>query len=364
MLVVIPTYKRNYCLHWVLQSIVQCHVDAVPEKIRVLIVNNYPPAAKEIRGIVSQFHKYSRFEWDILYRKISLAPVDNWYSAITEMALPDEVVYLHGDDDIFLPWALQDRFLAIKRCDADMLLSRWQSRIVFDEESNNVLIEYERSIIEKRPINRDPKEVTLGDVDHWGSAFISGHVYRFTEHWRNALALCFKWANSQEWLDNNTNTLMIPYYLPIAIKLLGGKLFGLDTVCVLRGAERQELNRAPFGVPGWNSGFLAMAAYQILCNSELGMEPLLNASRAANRKMAIQWLPTLFFDKNINKVARKKMLSMAKLTITVGDLTGILRGLRIIIGEVSGLRTHRLNRKFGTSDTVSASEFLRDLEVL
>lgn len=361
MLIVIPTYKRNDCLKWVLQSLVQCRTESIPEQIRVVVVNNYPPAAQEITNIVDHFSKDERFSWEVLYREKTLLPVDNWYSAITEKAWLNEVVFLHGDDDLFCPCGLQDRYAAIVKSSADMLLSHAESRIIFDSISGTVLENISQSVRQGFSNSGKLIEIALDDIHCWGAAFIGNHVYRNTETWRRALATCFDWCNTQNWLDWNKRTLMLPYYLPIAVKRNGGKLFGLDTICVLRGGEREELNRSRFGVSGWNSGLLALAAYQILNSGDLQSEPLLESNRLENRKMAIQWLVTFFFDKSIKTDERNKMIRASNLKIKIEDLPDFVKGIRLIFGEIFRLRSLRMNRRFHVN-AVPISKFLADLD--
>lgn len=336
MLIVIPTYRRNATLKWVLQSLVQCRTESIPEPIRVLVVNNYPPAREEITAIVADYSHEKRFEWDILYREKTLPPVESWYSAIRENALPDEVVLLHGDDDIFCPWSLEDRYKAICSLNADMLLSQSGGRIVFLPDQVSAL--FSASSLPKRRADAKTAIVPWSDIHGWGPIFIGNNCYRYTEKWKRALSVSFEWCDQQDWLDWNTRTLMLPYYLAFAIKLLEGTVASLDQVCVIRGGDLVEIRNSGYGSPGWNSGFLAFCAYGVLTSDPLAGHKDLEGARRAQMMMAARWLPTIYFDSRIPSDMRKETLSRIRLPHTKECVFQVVLGLRLLLGEILNLR--------------------------
>ena len=304
LLIVIPTYRRNATLKWVLQSLVQCRTKSIREPIRVLIVNNYPSAGKEIASIVSEFISEKRFEWNIIYREKTLPPVENWYSAICENALPDEVVFLHGDDDIFCPWSLEDRYEAICSTNADVLLSKSADRILFLPDQVSAL--FSESMSPKRQANARTAAIPWEDIHKWGAVFIGNNCYRYTEKWKRALSVSFDWCHQQDWLDWNTRTLMFPYYLPFAIKHLEGTLASLDQACVIRGGDFIEIRDSAYGSPGWNGGFLVLCAYGVLTTGPMADIEELEGARRELMMMAARWLPTIYFDSRIPSAMRKE----------------------------------------------------------
>lgn len=336
MLIVIPTYRRNATLKWVLQSLVQCRTERIPEPVRVLVVNNYPPAREEIAAIVSDFSHDNRFLWNILYREKTLPPVENWYSAICENALPDEVVFLHSDDDIFCPWSLEDRYEALCSLNADMLLSRSASRIIFMPDQVSAFLS--ASSLPKRQAEARATTVAWADIGNWGSAFIGNHCYRHTELWKRALSVSFDWCHQQDWLDRNTRTLMLPFYLPFAIKLLEGTLSSLNQVCVIRGGNLVEIRGSGYGSSGWNSGFLARCAYGVLTSDPLAGHKNLDAVRRGQLMMAARWLLTFYFDPRIPAGMRRETLRRIKIPLTRECIVQIVLGLRLLLGEIVSLR--------------------------
>lgn len=325
------------------------------------MVNNYPPAADEIARVVGKFAEYTRFDWQIIFREKTLIPVESWYSAISENALPDEVVFLHGDDDIFCPDALVDRYNAIVASNADMLLSRALSRIIFDFDKACVLLDMSEYPVSGVGRNRPTANLTIADVIKWGPAFIGSHTYRNTKKFQQALDKCFEWCNSQSFLDWNTRTLMLPFYLPTSVLHVEGQVSGLDEVCVLRGGDKNELNASRFGVPGWNSGFLTLAALDVFKNTELLGYKELDSTRRKLRRMAIQWFATYYFDNSIPKEKLNTLIRKTELGLGVSDFFDLANGVRLVVGEISGLRAYRLNSRMKNCNVMPIKLFLEVL---
>jgi len=336
MLVVIPTYRRIATLKWVLQSLVQCRTESIREPIRVLVVNNHPSASKEITRVVSDFTSEKRFEWSIICREKTLPPVQNWYSAICENALPDEVVFLHGDDDIFCPWSLEDRYEAICSESADVLLSKSADRILFLPDQVSAIFNENMSL--KRRADLKTAAIPWINIHEWGAVFIGNNSYRYTEKWKRALSVSFEWCHRQDWLDWNTRTLMLPFYLPFAIKQLEGTLVGLDQVCVIRGGDFIEIRDSAYGSPGWNGGFLSLCAYGVLTSAPLACFKELDAARRDLMMTAAKWLPTFYHDSRIPSGMRKETLRRIGIPHTKECALQVVMGFRLLLGEMLNLR--------------------------
>ena len=265
MLIVIPTYKRNNCLKWVLQSLIQCRTKNIPEQIRVVVVNNYPPAASEIAEIVDHYKSDQRFCWEILYRKKSLTPADNWYSAIFEKALEDEVVFINSDDDLFTLESLEIRYQEIIRNDGDLLLCKLGPTVFFHENAERILFQNE--------LPNTTLEVSVRlDIDTleaYAPQHLSNHCYRNTARLKQYFNKAKGWCNELYWLDENNRTINLPLIFSFAIIISGGKVIGQPRSLILRGQEIEEVQSAPYGVPGWNHGFIHLCALIIMNNKDL-----------------------------------------------------------------------------------------------
>lgn len=341
MLVVIPTYKRINTLNWVVKSIDQA-LKKYPisnTRIRIYFVNNHPPSTEIINNFVDninlEYSKLNLCEWKVIHRQKTLNPVLSWYSAIQELSEPDEIVFLHGDDDLLMPRGFISRIKAIDNFGADLLLSHSAHGLLFLSDGENCLDGNILNEIEKKGIQ---KEITLDQIDSWGPAFIGNHSYRYTEKFKEALSLSFSWCNQQDWLDENTRTLMLPYYLPFALKTIDGKLIGINETCVIRGNDLKEVINARFGVPGWNPGFLVWCAYDVLYSQRI---PKTYIAKKNLQEIASKWFLTFFFDKRIPLIILFNTIQKIGLPDNFWRLKTLGFGSKILLTDILKLRRLR-----------------------
>jgi hypothetical protein len=337
MLVVIPTYRRTATLKWVLQSLVQCWTESIPESIRVLVVNNYPPAKEEITAIVSTFSHEKRFEWNILHREKTLPPVENWYSAIFENAEPDEVVFINSDDDLFLPWSLANRYSEIQRLRADCLLAQVDSGLFFYKQASRVY--YASRLCHLAKAGKDSAVLlNIGDIFFFDPVLISNHCYRNTAAFRAGFEKALSWCDAEDWLDCNTCRLMITVYLPYALLLVGGAVAGLQRKCIIRGRELEEIVEARYGVHSWNSGFAILCALGVLGNTELRNIQELEPIRLQYRTEFTRLFLTCLWDPRVDRAMFFETLRRVEFPISQLLSLKTLYGLRLILGDLLGLR--------------------------
>ena len=356
MLVVIPTFKRNACLRAVLQSLVQCKIDGVGETVRVVVVNNYPPAKEEIGAIVSEFLHVKRFQWDVLYREKTLPPIENWYSAIFARALPDEVVVLNGDDDLLLSWGLQERFAEIERLRADLLLAEIAGELFFCKGAT-------RAYCTTRAIDTgEDRAVTLdmGTVHLFAPQHVSNHCFRNTATFRAAYGRAMAWCKAQEWLDENTRTLFLPLYIPFAILLCGGRVGGLRRPCFLRGRDVEEIAEARFGVPACNHGFAHLCALGVLENGDLGPISELEPLRVQYREEFARWFLTCLWDARVGRSALGETLRRTNFQTSELYSLKTLQGIGLVALELLHLKGFRLRQRC-KRHSVAMDEFMRTL---
>lgn len=341
MLIVIPTYRRNATLKWVLKSLVQCRTQSIPEPIRVLVVNNYPPAREEIIAIVSDFSHEKRFEWDILCREKTLPPIENWYSAILERSIPNEVVFINSDDDLFLPWSLVDRFEEINRLDADLLHAQIDSGLFFCRQSSSIV--YLSELPSAKRCSADL--IDFGRIYDYVPQHISNHCYRNTEHFRAGLARAMGWCHAQDWLDFDKRTLNIPLYLSYAVLLSGGRVAGLPRKCVVRGISADEIRQAKYGVPNWNHGFIHICALGVLGNADLKDIHQLDLIRRQYSDQFVKWFPTYLVDSRVSP--RALLETMHRVHFPGSRLLSakMLTGFGLIVKDLFRLRGFGLKRR-------------------
>jgi hypothetical protein len=359
MLVVIPTYKRNECLRWVLQSLIQCHVDKIPDQVRVLVVNNYPPAADEIERIVNEFAQYKQFVWDILYRKKTLLPVENWFSAIFEWAHDDEVVVFNADDDLLLPLSLEVRYLEIIKSRADMLLAQAGPNIFFSKGGEKIFC----CDTLKHANHSNSVLLDFGTVQNYAPQHLSNHCYKNTVAFRHAYEKAMAWCDEMQWLDYNNRTIFLPLFLPFALMLDGRDVSGLSEQVFLRGRDVDEIRKSPFGIPSWNHGFIHSVALSVMGNSALKNIAELDNLRRNYLHEYIRWFPTYFFDPRLQW--RNVILAKNMAGITWAQLLSpkLFFGIKLVIKELAGLRGIDLERR-ARRDSVAGEEFLERIAIV
>jgi hypothetical protein len=340
MLIIVPSYKRSECLHWVLKSIYQCEVSEITEKKRIVVVNNHPPSREIVDRIVGAFACDTTIACHTLHRKETIAATDNWFSAVSEFAAEGETVVFLGDDDLMLPWGLQSRIREIKFHQADMLLSDFADRIYFFDKGRKYWM--------SGPMPSEANQATSAcswdfyPAKHPEASFIGNHCYRNTPGFRRGLELAFAWCDSQAWLDRKVRTSMLLFYLPYAITLAGGKVISLHAKCVLRGASADEAIQSTYS-EGGNVIFFNLCAYDVFANRGLPKytERLALVCAHFERSIRCGFLPMLF-DKNVSVVDLAATLKHAGLGLQKLASTDLLRGLPRVAIDHLGLRGGRL----------------------
>lgn len=310
MLVIIPTFKRLESLKWVIISLLNAKLPLLKSKPRLVVLNNYPPNSFAVEELVNKiFDEHSKSEdWQLLFkhRQKTVPPVVNWYSAINEFAMSEEIVFLHGDDDLFLRNDLKERYEIIVQNKADIFVSNFHGGLTFIDENKFHTKNYEELI--------NYKEIpSLNNEKFISSPFISAQVIKKSSYFDRAYQLCHDWINQLNWADFKQTSLMLPFYLPIAIEFLGGKVISTQKKYVLRGTSLLDRTNSPYGVPTWNSGYVALFTQGVLTNSDLSKVESLDKARISNMHFVNTWFYTFFFDKRINKYELKATLQRIKI---------------------------------------------------
>lgn len=359
MLVVIPTFRRSATLRLVLQSLVQCRTAGIAETIRVLVVNNYPPAREQVSALVAEFSHEKRFEWDILNREKTIPPVENWYSAIFQEALPNEVVFINSDDDLFFPWSLENRFAEIERLGADLLLAQIDSGLFFYQQATRVFHDSDFSDTGELSANL----LDMGSVGSFFPQHLSNHCYRNTGRLRAGYDKAMSWCMTQDWLDSHNRTLFLVLYLPFAILLSGGAVAGLRRPCIMRGRDAEEIAEARYGVPSWNHAFAVLCAWGVFGNAELRDLEELDTIRIQYRDEFARWFLTCLWDPRVNRSVLLKTLRRVGFPVAHLLSIKVLQGVRPILGELTRMRGVRLQRVCAR-DSRPADLFMKQLAEL
>jgi hypothetical protein len=343
MLIIVPSYKRTDCLYWVLKSICRCNISAISEEKKVVVVNNHPPSRNIIDSIIAKFNDDKIFTWQALHREETLPPIDSWYSAVAQFAAEGEVVVLLGDDDLMLPWGLQDRYREIVNGRADMVLSDFADRIFFFHGGQDYWMTSPMPVENEQ--EKHAQEWEFFPAKYLEASFISSHCYRNTVNFRNGLELALVWCDSQSWLERGTRTGMLPFYLPYAIACSGGKVISLYSKCVFRGAYADESIKSTYA-DGGNVAFYSLCAYDVLVNRTLPKHTELLAQVGARFKQGVvRGYFTMVFDNKIPWKTLKRTCRHAGLKLRDFMTVAVFHGVFLLLKELLGLRGARLKLK-------------------
>jgi hypothetical protein len=354
MLVVLPTYKRLECLGLSLQSVFEN--EPVPEAMRLVIANNYPPHRAKVEEIVTSFTLHPNFEkWQIIFHHwpATVPAVDNWYGTIAHYAHHNEVVLLHGDDDLLTPWSLHHRCEALQTTEADLLLSGVSGSVTFLEGER---LHYQGLT----PLRGDGTTVPLTAeiFEPYGNVFIGSHTYRYTDTFKRATQLVKEWTDGQDWVDYDTRNLMFPYYLVLAVFELKGKIVGAKWHGCIRGTALHERLKARFNASyGWSSGWISWLMAERLSSIQFSED--FTQVRDHLAKQAAQWYLTLWFDERVNTALLRRLRNMYKLKL---DWLDYLFSVRVMLAHWVGLKAFGLRRQIaGLISVYSYADFMEGL---
>ena len=235
MIIFIPTYKRTKVLPFVLRSILNSNYSNINERILVLINNKYFPDRKKIKLIVSSCKFNSLINCKIVHEIKKGANVFDWYELIFKFAKKNECVMILGDDDLLMPYGIENRYKEINRLKGDLIISRHLSRLVFFKKGQFCWPNFS-----KKKIHKNLKcDHDFNLENFWDGSFISNHFFRNTTYFNKGLNLARKWCETQTYATFFASGLA-PLYLSYAIKIVGGKVLSLQEYSVIRGQIFEE----------------------------------------------------------------------------------------------------------------------------
>jgi hypothetical protein len=314
--VFIPTYKRLNSLQAVLYSLIKTYSPNVEYRYICYVVNNYPENRFFVDEIVNKTNTLTDV-WLVkaIHRENTIPPIQNWYGAISEYSVDGDIVFLQGDDDLFLPESIRYRVKTILNEKADLLLTKHIGGVLFYDNSYDISIDNFK-------INSKSEKLENVYLDRiWSAIFIGNNTYKMSPLLREAFVNAMNWCDEQTWLSYDQRTLMYPIYIPIALNRLNGKVINSNQDSVIRSMNIDECRRALWNFPGWNSGFLHLAFLGILKNKELVELKVLDKVRELTNNYVALWYWTFFFDPRISKSVRKETFKrIGKPTFTFKSL--------------------------------------------
>ena len=358
MIVLLPSYKRTFLLHTVINSILNSSVSNIDENITILIVNNAPENKSIVNQITSSFKYKHKFKLEIIHRDKTMPGVYSWFDALGKKAKENEVICMLGDDDILYPLSLEKRYLALKEFKADMLLTKYTDRLYFYDNGNKCFL--------------DGKLETYNFKDYKGSkwlysnypssgprgsqpSFVSNHSYRYTSSLKKGLKKAYLWCDAQSDVSEDMRTGNIPFYLAYAIKASDGIVVECDFDGVIRGQVVEEIGFQEYA-DGGSTAFFNLLLYDTFSNKNIHDDLGLFKEIRDHFKNAFL---TGFISILLNKKISNKVLCayVKKCNISFYDRR-VFIALRNIIIQVFGLRGYRLKQKSKTNTFVDTKNFL------
>lgn len=345
MIVLIPSYKRTDLLKFVIQSVLKCEVSSIDERILILVVNNFFPNKQVVNDIVKDIKVCGGFQCQVVHREIQMTPIESWYSALFSNAKKNEVVCLLGDDDIIMPWGLENRYHQIIAENADMLLSDFHSKIVFFQGGTKYWISCETP--NKPSVSASAVAWEGLPPLHPEPSFLSNHCYRNTEGLMRGFETAMHWCRRQNWVPLEIATGNFPFYMAYAIKESCGKIVSLNEKSVLRGSVSEEIRFQDYA-DGGNSAFYHL----LICNtfSNETLHTRLDSYKEVRRlykKGFISGMVSIIPNKKISwkmLVTTLKHTSFTFRDFLVIDLIGNLRCVILMVPKVRGYRTYKIGK--------------------
>jgi hypothetical protein len=334
----------------------------IGDEAKVYIVNNNPIDKTSVEKVIKDCIVEYKLSLDIhfIHRDEIMPPVYSWYGAISDYSNDGDLIFLHGDDDLFLKNGIRDRIEVMNSTSVDILISNFVSGLVFNEQSHCVIF---RNFDKMGKKERELKRLSFSDLELSSGVFIGNNCYRYTDNFKKALKLAFEWCSEQDWLNTNIRTHMLPLYLPLAAIYLNLNVYYLEKVCVIRGVNLHEVLNTKYCGALTNSGFVSLLALGVMNNKKLLLYKELDKLRNMQNKMAASWFFSYFFGQFAGKEVTKN--TFFKIGYPKFDIKLLQEALLFFIKSqityYSGLRNlvwhHRFD-KYG----IPINQFLHNLQ--
>jgi len=362
MVILLPSYKRTDILHLVIKSVVACNVDKIDDRIVLLIVNNYFPNKQIVETIIATCEFPKRIQCKVIHRKHALIPLESWFTAIFSIARENEVICLLGDDDLLLPWGLENRYRQINESNADMLVTDYFSHLYFLDKGKSCLLIGEfpsPPTEESHPVSWEylPKK-------HPNTSFISNHCYRNTRNLRQGYETAMNWSRSQDWIPLEMASGNVPFYIPYAIKTIGGKVVSSVNKNVLRGCVVEETFKQDYA-DGGNTAFYGLLIFNIFSNERLheDIAKFSELNKIFKSSFLNGWMSILWNDKITLKMLFKTM-EKSKFYPHKIMYSNFSSNFKLLLVKVVPIfKNHVIKKHIRAGSFLSAKKFLKSLGI-
>ena len=308
----------------------------------MVVVNNYPQNEEQIKNIIFEFSNCNATNWELglLNRPITLPPVENWYSAVKELALDDEIVFFVGDDDPLPSKSIKTRYDALLQSDATMVFGKINHGVFFSSEA--------KYVFETARINDYTEKVfklDIGDIWDWTAIHLSNHCFVNNQLFANALEEAFAWCDLQQIGTLENRRLFITYYIPLALSLKKGRIIGIDIPVLNRGISIEEVRNTKFSIRSWNLGYISGLALHMLNNESLKEINQLDQIRNHFKDVFQNWIFAIKYDDRISESELKELMSANKICESAITFKNKLFSIRLILKYILRLQAYPLYLK-------------------
>lgn len=326
--VFIPSYKRLYSLKYVVQSLFKAETPIFVENYKLYMINNWPPNRNKIEALMAEMSEKYNIEnkWDIeiISRDKTIEPAYSWYNAILENCNDNDIVFLSGDDDLFTQDSITTRVKILnENPNCPILISSFYGGLIFNQDNNNIYFNLKKFEQEKFLKSNKIQNLKIDDVATKNSIFLGNNCYRFGEVFKNSLKKAFDWCDQLHWLDLNTRTLMLPYYIPLAVAINEGEILFVNNLFIIRGVDYNESVKSAWGVSGWNCGFLELTSICVLNNNELKKYSEFQEIKKTSLQIISEWYLTFFVDSRISNESLIMSIKYSSIKPTYNTFNGV-----------------------------------------
>ena len=359
MIVFLPTFKRTKIIKHVILTIIKANYNSIDERILLLIHNNNINSKNKLIKIISKIEIPKKIDIHLFNREDSaMTPFEKWFDCIFKFAKNNETIIMMGDDDLMLPFGIENRFKYINQHSADFLLCPFYERVYFVSDGSKLIKTNELS----KNINISKPKLKKWDpniLEHNNTTFISSHCFRNSQLFRKALNISKDISIEQEWAIRDLSMGIIPSYLPYIINEIGGKVLYCDQKPVVRGAILDEALIQDYS-DGGTALYYSLIAYQTFSklaskgNFDYKIILEINLNCIKSRLLEIFINPKLQYKHylkalKMTKLKIKNIISIKLLKSLLKVLFPFLRGIRLKAFKIFNINmenTHEFLEKF------------------
>ena len=317
LIVLIPTFKRPATLYWSLKSVLTQQFEQVNLMKSIYILNNDPDTKVEVDLVVNNLlEEFSNHEFDLVkisQGDLTLPTIKKIYSFIHSISDPNDIVIIHGDDDIMLDNTLYNRFKAAVNSNECVTISKAIGTCYFINNKDGIFIDSIKTNISKSTKIEFFKAIN-SDLTDYSIPFFSVYNHKIGHDFWEIYKQAIFWADELPFLPN-IKYPFVPFFIGLSA-YLNNHLSTSNSVVVIRGQYIRNNRILPPSVitEYANTGIIMLTGLAILRNSTLINNKDYDKIRFEFEKNANDFLLQTFFKRDGMSLKELKLLfALAKI---------------------------------------------------